>query len=174
MAGQFVQLVGVAGLSKKIWKHGQDAKVAFAGAVYLYASQVITLAMRRTPVLTGYLRRSRWVQHPEVNPYGMFSITCGFSAPYAAAVHNRWARHPTGEWKFLSSAIADLQPTMGATLARTMNRLIKDGSPQVPYLHPARPQQWVAQRKRLNKRQRAKRGARAGINTRNNAGRVTR
>lgn len=152
---------------RAIVKHGDKGMRAFQGAMYLYATIVITSAMRLTPVLTGWLRRSRYVQEPQQISLTRFGFVAGFGAPYAAAVHDVWARHVTGQWKYLSTAIAENAPRMTRVLVSTMNRLIKAnaGVEAIPVLHPTAPPYGPRPPvRRMTSRQRDRRTARAERN----------
>jgi hypothetical protein len=136
------------------------------GAAYLWCSTVITTAMRLTPVRTGWLRRSRFVEHPSESGFA-FTLRMGFSATYAAAVHDRNARHPTGEWKFLSTAVSMHAPSMSRVLAAHTFTMLRSGVgfQSIPPVHPTSavhgPPPPV---RRLTVRQRRLRAARAELN----------
>lgn len=175
MANGHVLRMNVSGadkLGQMLAKHLERSRAAFLGATYLHGTLVITAAMRLTPVLTGWLRRSRWLARPSTTPVA-FAIPAGFSAPYAAAVHFRDAQHPTGQAMFLQAAIDAHAPTASAFIARETLRLWRSGATieRVPAVHPSEPVQGpLHSRMRLNKRQRAKR-ARAAEKNRENLNR---
>lgn len=65
--------------------------------------QVQRVAQDRTPVDTGNLKSSAFTRKE-----GELGVVVGFNAAYAIFVHeNLEARHPTGQAKFLESALRD-------------------------------------------------------------------
>jgi len=65
--------------------------------------QVQRVAQERTPVDTGNLKNSAFTRKE-----GEMSVLVGFNAAYAVFVHeNLEAKHPTGQAKFLESALRD-------------------------------------------------------------------
>lgn len=116
------------------------APEAFAGAVYLVGSTVMTTAMRLVPVDTGWLRSSRYVTRPRIVG-SRFHFELGFSASYAVYVHNIFKKYIVGEWKFLSKAIDFHRATMLGEIARASAGLMMAGKgiDAVPTLHPDSP-----------------------------------
>ncbi len=144
---------------------------AFRAAVYLLGTEIITKAMRRCPVDTGYLRASRYVSKPNVSGY-LFDMETGFGAPYAAHVHDVNARHRVGEWQFLRKAFDEMRPRAQTFLAGTVDRLVAGGITidNVPEVHPVMPlmgphdtRGLAARRARRQKRERASAKARRPI-----------
>lgn len=158
-----VRIVGAETVKKNIIIQCGLGLDAFVGAFYLFASTVITTAMRLTPYLTGYLRASRYIQRPIKGI--VFKFQAGFGAPYAAAVHERQAKHATGEWKFLATALAFHDSSKDRMIAATTARLWKAGQGigDVPVIHPetALESSWLAgwQHKKLTRAQQRKRDA---------------
>lgn len=95
-------------------------------ALYQEAEIEMTEAKRRTPVDTGALRDSGFVE-PAEEDFGGVSVRLGFggaSAPYAIYVHeNLEAIHPVGEAKFLESTILESAPYLPARVAKRMQGL---------------------------------------------------
>jgi hypothetical protein len=115
---------------------------AFVGAVYLLGTEVVTRAMRKTPVDTGYLRASRYVLKPSHVAAGSpFEVVVGFSAPYAIFVHERDRNYTVGEWKFLSKAFAEVTSGADAFLAKMTEKLALAGMDigGIPEVHPTGP-----------------------------------
>lgn len=111
-----------------------DARIAdaFAGGVYLYACQVITLAMRLAPAVTGFLRASGYVTKPALGGGSSFMIEGGFGASYAYWVETLDRNHhEIGQSRFLATALA--QTNGGQLIAKYTAQLYKrGGSPSSP------------------------------------------
>lgn len=76
-------------------------------------TEILEIAQRNCPVRTGRLRDSGYVK-----VLG-FEVEVGFSAPYAADVHeDTSADHSTGEAKFLETPFKDASRTLLNDIAR--------------------------------------------------------
>jgi hypothetical protein len=114
---------------------------AYQGACYLLGTEVVTRAMRRTPVDTGYLRASRYVTKPTFFGADRFELEVGFSAPYAVFVHEKDKNYTVGEFKFLRKAFDEVAPNAERFLVRQIERLVAAGQgiDDVPEVHPTGP-----------------------------------
>lgn len=94
-----------------------------ATALYQEAEIEMTEAKKRTPVDTGALRSSGFVE-PPVASGDEISVRLGFggpAAPYAIIVHEDLsALHPVGQAKFLESTILESAPYMAARVAKRL------------------------------------------------------
>jgi len=62
-------------------------------------------SQRNTPVDTGNLRggaRTSWERAP-----GNFKVAVSYQAHYAIIVHERYATHKVGDWKYLQRAVTE-------------------------------------------------------------------
>lgn len=115
---------------------------AYKGACYLLGTEIVTRAMRKTPVDTGYLRASRYVTKPTFTATGgTFELTVGFSALYAIWVHDRDRNYTVGEWKFLRKAFDEVAANAESFIAKNTLRLAAAGVglEGVPEVHPTGP-----------------------------------
>ena len=81
-----------------------------SSALYQLGEEIMTEAKRRTPVDTGALVNSGFVERP-AKETGRVSVTLGFGGPavdYAFVVHeDLTVRHPVGQAKYLESAMTE-------------------------------------------------------------------
>jgi hypothetical protein len=119
-----------------------NAPSIYAGAIYLFGAHVITKAMRYTPVDTGRLRNSRFVEKPALGATTGFSFAAGFGAYYAMAVHESNAKHAVGRRRFLAVAISEEAPKASRFVSAAVARLRESGTTidMMPELHPTSPQ----------------------------------
>jgi hypothetical protein len=115
----------VAELRREWGKHLK----AYLAALYVYGGRVATLAQRKCPVDTGYLRRSAYVTHPSHSQATLYVVDVGFYAPYAQSVHDnvRGVRFRRGESHYLTKAAAELAPDSGRFIASKIGSFIKSG-----------------------------------------------
>lgn len=123
-------------------------RVDAAGAmVYLVGTEVATAAMRLTPVDTGYLRSSRFVEHPSYSATRT-SLRVGFYATYARFVHDRNRKYRLGQSHFLDLAVARFdrsrlpglyaQCLAGNLKAESLPSIHPTGALVGPEVHPRR------------------------------------
>jgi hypothetical protein len=134
---------------ERFFRMKRDYPGAFAAAMYTIAVNVITTAMKITPVLTGYLRNSRYVVPPTAAS-ASFMFEGGFSAPHAVYVHEVYALHRVGQWKFLSTALRWHQATFVRDVAALTSKFAAASITMatVPILMPTAPMQGPYQRQR--------------------------
>lgn len=126
--GRFdVQITGADDVLRKLQTVKEKWPLSFAAAVFTWATDVISTAMKLTPVDTGYLRDSRYLARPIVAGES-FEIEGGFGAPYASWVHEIQKAYAVGEWKFLSKAIDYHMPSAMAQIASRTMRLAATGT----------------------------------------------
>jgi hypothetical protein len=117
--------------------------LAYLAALYVYGGRVATLAQRKTPVDTGYLRRSAYVTHPSHRATTLWVIEVGFYAPYAMSVHDntRGVKFRVGGSHFLTRAAAELAPDSGRFIASKLGSFIRNGTTigSVKAPHPTGP-----------------------------------
>lgn len=135
-----VKIEGTDAQIERLAKLRRQAPMAFAAAVYVAASSIVSTAMRLTPVDTGWLRSSRYVTKPRARGTA-FEVTMGFSATYAPFVHNIKRNYVVGEWRFLDTAVRYHAPTVMNEVARMTAGFIASGKgpDDVPPLHPVKP-----------------------------------
>lgn len=141
------------------WRRRSEG--AYAGAIYMFATNVISTSLKLAPADTGYLRASRYVRRPVVDASGRFDVEVGYGAPYAIHVHEINKRYVVGEWKYLAKAIDWHAPTAAREIAGWTAKLALEGKTidDVPETHP---QIWTGGERRAprrNARQRAQRMA---------------
>ncbi len=96
-----------------------------AGAALMQvAEEEMGESKQRTPVDTGALRDSGFVEPPVFDPTGV-SVRLGFGGPaidYAVAVHeNLESHHDVGQAKFLESVLLESAPFLAQRIAARMN-----------------------------------------------------
>jgi hypothetical protein len=99
----------ITGIDKAVANLGKLQEAipeAVARGMYAWAAFfVIPQAQEETPVRTGYLRASAFVDEPTVT-MGNAEVRFGFSANYAIYVHeNLEAHHDVGKAKFLEDPV---------------------------------------------------------------------
>lgn len=114
-------LRGAAGIRRKLRtfaeKHFDEVGRALTIETEVEAKEV----RRRTPVDTGELRASIYVERAERDGKRIFSriVAGGVSAPYAIYVHEDLdAIHKVGQAKFIESVLLESRPYMAARVAR--------------------------------------------------------
>jgi hypothetical protein len=165
MAAPFAVSINVDGLEqtkRRTLDYGKRAPGAFLGALYIVSTNIISTAMKLTPVATGWLRLSRYVEKPAASTMTTArraSIEAGFSAPYALFVHEIFKRYYVGEWKFLTKAIAYQAGRVQGDLANWTRRLSAAGQTidDLSVTHPTTALQGPTRRMKLTKRQKAAR-----------------
>jgi len=128
----------ITGLAK--W--GDAAIPALGVALYEEAENTMTQAKRYTPVDTGNLKASGFVEPPWFS-HSAITVNLGFGGPagtgnhggqtnertvgYAVYVHeNLTARHKTGRAKFLETAVVERIPELPQSLARRARRALAE------------------------------------------------
>jgi len=113
---------------------------AVAGAIYIEAEQVISLAKRETPVDEGVLINSGHVRLPTITPVEI-EVQLGFGGPagsgnqggsndedvgYATHVHeNMTARHTVGKAKYLEDPVKARQAGMTGRVSRRVKKAVE-------------------------------------------------
>lgn len=80
-----------------------------AAALYREAELIMAESKKRTPVDTGNLRATGHVKPPTVKG-GKAEVVLAYGTEYAIYVHEIPASHPTGQSKFLESAMKQAMP----------------------------------------------------------------
>lgn len=94
-----------------------------ARGLYREAEGVMNDSKRMTPVDTGYLRASGYVNDPVVSPDAI-EVQLGYWANYAVYVHDLPYNHVNGSPRFLEMALDDRMPGMGRRIIdRVMQRI---------------------------------------------------
>ena len=95
------------------------------GAALYQESQIeLTEVKKRTPVDTGNLRASEFVEGPIRDGRTIYTLIVagGPSAPYAVYVHeDPEAFHKVGEWKFIESVLLESRPYMAGRIGRRID-----------------------------------------------------
>ena len=135
-----INMQGTGQVMQRIAELKRRAPDSFAAGVYLSACNVITTAMRLTPVDTGWLRGSRYVRKPQVSG-DSFKIEAGFGASYAIFVHEINRDYVVGEWKFLTTAANYHAPTFATEVARNTAGMMATGVGinSIRTVHPLEP-----------------------------------
>lgn len=118
------RLEGKAELQARLRTAAQRVPQAVAAALFTEAEVEMAEAVRRTPVDTGALRASRFVEPPRIEGREI-SVSLGFggpAAPYAIHVHEDLdAYHEVGEAKYLEGPLRESAPHLPARLGRRLN-----------------------------------------------------
>jgi hypothetical protein len=121
MAKTGLKMLGGPAMQKKLRVVKHKYPDICARALYQEAQIEMTEAKRRTPVDTGVLRASGFVQFPERKGRLIF-ITLAFGGAaetYAVIVHEDLeAHHRIGQAKFLESVLNESLPYMASRIAR--------------------------------------------------------
>lgn len=134
---------GSKDLADMVKRYGVRGADAFAGAAYMWATSVVSTAMKLTPVFTGFLRQSRYCELPRITGAGAFQIGMGFSAPHAIFVHEINKNYVVGEWKFMEKALNWHASTAMREVAAWTKKLIETGGgiQSIGIRHPTEPLQ---------------------------------
>lgn len=102
---------------------------AFAAAVFVVASEVLSELLPQVPRRTGELVESRFVTRTS-------PVEVGFGAPHALAAHELGA-----DRKFLQRPTSQSASTVPSRIARVLPRLLEAGATlqSVPAQHPTTP-----------------------------------
>lgn len=146
-----VDIQGLLQTTQALQQWGARASAAYAGAIYMLGTNVLSTSMKLAPADTGYLRASRYLRRPEVIAGGAFTMELGYGAPYALFVHEIDQRYVVGEWKFLAKAIDYHAASSGSDLASFMGKLFAAGMgiDDVPETHP---RIWTGGERRHNRK----------------------
>lgn len=122
------ELKGVKAFTANLKKAQNKLPTEVARALYQETSAELTEVKRRTPVKTGILRATEFVEGPFVEGQRIWTkiVAGGPAASYAAIVHeNLEAFHKVGQAKYLESVIMESRPFMAARVAKRIefNRL---------------------------------------------------
>jgi hypothetical protein len=102
-----------------------DTMRAVEGALFTEAEVMMGVSKRRTPVDTGRLRSTGHVKPPQTRG-GKTEVVLGYGTDYAIYVHERPARHPVGQAKYLESAVLEGAVGLAARLkADVLDRIGK-------------------------------------------------
>jgi len=112
---------------------------AYAAAVYLAGTNVMSTSLKLVPVETGHLRKTRYVTRPTFDGLDRFAFELGYSAPYAVFVHEINKRYYAGEWKFLRRAAEWHAPRLPRDIASWTARFMAKGIPPPSAHHPETP-----------------------------------
>lgn len=94
-----------------------------ANALYREGEVIMNDSKRMTPVDTGYLRASGYVNDPTISPDAI-EVQLGYWANYAVYVHDLPYNHVNGSPRFLEMALDDRTPGMGRRIIdRVMARM---------------------------------------------------
>ena len=140
---------------------------AYAAAIYMWATNVLSTSLKLAPADTGYLRASRYLRRPTVDAgSGRFTIEAGYGAPYALFVHEVNQNYVVGEWKFLTKAVNFHLGTAVQEIGSWTARLAQAGKgiDDVPETHP---RVWTGGLRREPKRNAARTRQRAKDRARN-------
>lgn len=118
------KMEGVEQMRQNILKVAAKFPDMVAKALYIEGQIEMTESKRRTPVATGVLRASGFVNNP-VRSGRNISVTLGFGGAaekYAVIVHEDLdAFHPVGQAKYLESVLNESRDHMAARLAKRVN-----------------------------------------------------
>jgi hypothetical protein len=112
------------GVSMNLRRLADRSPDAAGAALYVEAEIEMTEAKQRTPVDTGALRGSGYVNPPQYRGREI-TVEMGFggpAAPYAVHVHEDLdAFHPVGQARFLASVIDESAPYLLERVGRRLN-----------------------------------------------------
>ena len=131
-----VEIKGLEEALRKLRGLGSAVTQHAAKAVYREAEEVMRDSKENyVPVVTGTLRRSGFVQPPEVGPGG-FSVRLGYggpAAPYAFAVHENPNAGQSakgsrvGQWKYLEQPLMQAQEKIRRAITSAIGDAFKKG-----------------------------------------------
>ena len=118
-------LRGVDAVDARLIAIGGSMRKQGAAALFAEAEIEMAEAKRRTPVDTGTLRASGFVEPPQMGFGKDITVTLGFggaAAGYAVYVHEDLeAFHTVGQAKFLESTLLESAPFLAARIARRID-----------------------------------------------------
>ena len=96
-------------------------------AFWRFANLVMNDSARICPVDTGFLRGSRYVNHPSMYE-GEINLNMGYSAEYAFWVHElpKYHKAPT-QYKFLEQPLEQAAPDMVEEIVRITMGILTEG-----------------------------------------------
>jgi hypothetical protein len=116
-----VKSESAARVTRNLRQLANNVQKELGAALYAEAEIEMTEAKKRTPVDTGTLRNSGYVEKP-VEKGNHVVVEMGFGGPaadYAIYVHEDLeAFHPVGQAKFLESVVIESRPHLAARVAR--------------------------------------------------------
>lgn len=117
-----IKLIGVEQLKMNLKGLEKEAIQALNVALRTEANKVLWKAISITPIKTGALRRSGKVEKEKggINEI-IYAISFGSrKVGYAAPVHDKPARHPIGQWKYLETPWKEITATLIQDLVQIM------------------------------------------------------
>lgn len=117
---------------------------AMEAAMFLRAQAFLDLASPLVPRLKGTLWASRYATRTS-------PVEAGFSAPYAALVEEKHEHHTNGQWKYASTALAQMVNQGSAQLERDFALAFDSRMTlaSAPARHPERPSPGAARSMRV-------------------------
>lgn len=115
------EITGINEVLRNLDKLEQNVRRGALRGMNQWSDETMTLAKERTPVDTGTLRASGYVTTPQDNGSSI-EQELGFggaAADYALVQHERLDfNHPTGQAKFLESAVNDRERELISSIER--------------------------------------------------------
>lgn len=122
------QLRGLKEVQQRLAALATSGKSAFAGRLYAEAQSILNVARNLTPIDTGFLRQSAFVEIPVINGDHM-TVTFGYAAEYAVPVHEDLSvHHKKGSAKFLEIPFRAWQQKGLANLAAGVQAWLSGGT----------------------------------------------
>ena len=122
------QLRGLKDIQRRLAALSVSGKAAVARRLYAEAQSILNVARNLTPIDTGFLRQSAFVELPEING-DMVRVTLGYAAEYAVPVHEDLSvHHPKGSAKFLEIPFRQWQVGGLSSLADGVRAAIAGGT----------------------------------------------
>ena len=124
---------------KKMRSTSGEPRRALKAALYEMGLRVMAQSKKETPVDTGRLRGSGYVQPPIDSRNGP-TMELGFGTDYALFVHEDLeAHHSVGKAKFLIDPINRMRSKWEQTMADIMKRHLRSGRASVKRSQPTSP-----------------------------------
>jgi hypothetical protein len=131
-------VVGNKRLAKRLTEIRTRAPDAYAAAIYLAGTNILSTSLKLAPVATGHLRKTRYLTRPRMSG-PRFDMEIGYSASYAVFVHEIRKNYFVGEWKFLKRAVDYHAPRLMDDIARWAIKFMANGVPPFMAHHPTTP-----------------------------------
>lgn len=122
-----IEWSGVREFDAWLRKTPESTTRATAKALTEEGENTMRVSKKRTPVDTGNLRASGHVK-PATTKRSKVTVELAYGTDYAIYVHERPALHPSGQMKYLESAVRDSADGMAGRLKDRIAASLKGGA----------------------------------------------